>query len=133
MRTMPDQLSNRPIIPKAGINELMSSAEYFQNKIIRPIIKMKHELLVAYVKNYIAEKHVDFITLSEEKKTDFILSIFQKDQRLRAEIKGMILGNLTVDEYQYYIDSQQDISKRIIQIIQVRIIDHLDLLSNDKG
>ena len=51
-----------------------SPAEQFQNDVLRPIIKMQHELLMAYFKNYIAQKKINFNGLPTFKQIEFIES-----------------------------------------------------------
>ena len=57
----------RPVIGEI-IKENMSDFELFQNTTIRPIIKMQHELLIAFLQNYLKKRKIDFSEISEEKK-----------------------------------------------------------------
>ena len=43
----------RPQILSARIYPNMSTDEYFQNKVLRPVIKLQNELLLEVFKNYI--------------------------------------------------------------------------------
>ena len=96
----------------------MSAAENFQNTVLRPIIKMKNDILLAHFKKYIAVKKVDYIE-----------SVFRNDHTFRSELRGLVIGNFTLTEYIQYTENQNDINKRMINIVRQRITDHLDTLS----
>jgi hypothetical protein len=99
--------------------------EGFQNKTIRPIIKMQHDLLLAFLKNYLQKRKVDFSSISEEKKKLKIKSILEKDIQFRNMILGSILGHFSMDEYSHYYSSASEMNKRIINITIQRFQDSL--------
>ena len=57
----------RPIIADL-VNEGTSYIEKFQNEVIRPIIKMQHDLLIGSLINYLKKRKVDFSILPDKKK-----------------------------------------------------------------
>ncbi|MFT6866001.1 MAG: hypothetical protein ACJA08_000828 [Cyclobacteriaceae bacterium] len=122
-------MKHRPVIEKAKVTIDTSLEEAFQNKTLRPIIKMKHDLLIKYTKNYIANKKHDFALLNLEKQLNYVSSCFEQDHRLRNELRGMVIGQYTVDEYVSYCQISKAINKRIVNIIKERMIDHIDVLS----
>jgi hypothetical protein len=105
----------RPELPGI-IKPRTTEIEGFQNKIIRPIIKMQHDLLIAFLKNYFQKQKVDFSSLSEEKKKLKIKSILEKDIQFRNMLLGSIIGHFSMDEYLVYCISASELNKRIIQI-----------------
>lgn len=113
-----DRMASRPEIPSIKITGNMSAAENFQNTVLRPIIKMKNDILLAHFKKYIAVKKVDYIE-----------SVFRNDHTFRSELRGLVIGNFTLTEYIQYTENQNDINKRMINIVRQRITDHLDTLS----
>lgn len=106
----------------------MKAAELFQNRTLRPIIKMKHDLFIRYLMEYLRSKKQTLSNLSEEKGKAYLESVFQNDQNLRSELRGIVLGHFTMEEYQQYIDIKNEINKRIIGIIKKRMVDHIDIL-----
>ena len=128
-KRMTDRVESRPDIPSIKITDIMSRAEDFQNTVLRPIIKMKNDLLLAYFINYIAVKKVKWKDLSAAKKVDYLESVFRNDQSFRCELRGLVIGNFTLKEYTQYIDNQSDINKRMINIIRKRITDHLETIN----
>lgn len=123
-------MEKRPVIPKAKVNTETSQEESFQNTVLRPIVKMKHDLLIKYMKHYIINKNQDFTLLNQEKKLQYLSSCFEKDQTLRSELRGLIIGHFTVEEYERYSEINNAINKRIANIIKERMIDYLDTISN---
>ncbi len=91
---------------------------------------MKHDLLIACTKRYIATKKPDFSLLNTEKKLHYVNSCFEQDHALRSELRGVIIGQFTLQEYERYSAMSNAINKRIVNIIKERMLDHLKFLSN---
>lgn len=104
----------------------MSAVELFQNQTLRPIIKMQHDLLIASFRHYVQKRNLDFLPLSNLKKKSKISAIFIKDIHYKNRILGFIIGQFTIDEYQYYRFNSSELNKRILQIVVQRIQDSLD-------
>lgn len=115
----------RPNIPSLRITDDMSPAERFQNATLRPVIKMQHDLLIPYFKQYILSKKCPFGELPSPKRLEFIEHSFQKDTQFRSELKGFIIGHFTTDEYSRYLKIKNDSNKRMINMIKERIINSI--------
>lgn len=116
----------RPEINKIVMSEDVSDEENFQNTVLRQIIKMKNDLFNVHFKTYIASKKIAFKDLGEEKQMDFIDRSFRQDLTLRNELRGIVIGHFTIEEYHQYIKMKGDLNKRIINIIKERIFTNLD-------
>lgn len=121
-------LAIRPQLLNARVSENMSNDEQFQNKTIRPIIKLQGDLLIEVFKNYIKKRKNTFYELSLEKRFDFIENAIQKDMKFRNSLKGMIIGQFTVEEYQVYIKNSSALNKRMMSIVKERLQDNIQLL-----
>ena len=119
------EINRRPIIENAIVSENMTTAEKFQNSTLRPIIKMKHELLIAYFEYYSTIKILDFKDFTEFKKVEFIESAFSKDSQFKNEVKGMIIGHFTLEEFAIYKNFNKELNKRIITMVKERILSTL--------
>ncbi len=120
-------LSIRPIIASAKIYDAMRSEELFQNKTLRPIIKMQHDLFAAVFSNYISKRKNVFYELSLEKQFAYIENAIHKDMKFRNSIKGMIIGQFTVEEYTLYIENSSALNKRMMNIVKERLINSVQL------
>jgi len=115
------KVSIRPEINIAAIQN-KSSEEKFQNETLRPILKMQHELIMAFFQNYLTIKKIDLSPLNEERKIEAIYTIFKNDTLLKAELRGLIIGHFTVDEFLIYQNSKAEINKRILAMMKERIL-----------
>lgn len=124
---MIDRVEIRPKIKGLKI-KISSVEEEFQNKTLRPIIKLQHDLLVTYFRTYLLSKKCKFNELSKLKRLAFIESAFQKDNAFRAELKGVIIGHFTVSEFEIYCSNKNDFNKRILKMVEQRIISVIEQL-----
>ena len=111
----------RPSIKTIEKNPVQSEEELFQNEILRPILKLQHDLICSFFNNYIAEKKLDFTKQNVLKKTEIIDRIFSQDNTFKIELKGMIIGLLTLEEYSIYLPLKKDLNKRIYTMLKERI------------
>ncbi|MFY9242147.1 MAG: glyoxalase [Polaribacter sp.] len=114
----------RPILPNL-INANTTETETFQNEVLRPIIKMQHDLLIAFFKSYLEKRKIDFIVLSEQKKRAKIKSVLEKDIQFKNTIIGSVLGHFTIDEYEAYNKNSSEFNRRITKIIIQRLQDSI--------
>ena len=115
----------RPILPDALTEGELKEEELFQNMVLRPVIKMQHDLLILRVKSHFSSKRILFNVMDNKKRTVAIIQAFQSDHYLKKEIQGMITGQLSLAEFQQYLKSERSINKRIIQMVRNRMIDSL--------
>lgn len=106
------------------INSNTSDIERFQNEVLRPIIKMQNNLLVAFFKNYIKNNKIKFNTLKAEVQENKINTILTKDINFKNILIGSIIGHLEENEIEIYLKSKSELNKRIIQIIKQRLHDN---------
>lgn len=121
-------LALRPQILNARISENMSQDEQFQNKTIRPIIKLQNDLLIEVFRNYIKKRKNTFYDLTLEERMHYIENAIQKDMKFRNSLKGMIIGQFTVDEYLLYIKNSSALNKRMMNIVKDRLQSNILLL-----
>ncbi|GGZ48826.1 MULTISPECIES: hypothetical protein [Mesonia] len=121
----------RPEIPSAKVSENMSDEERFQNATLRPVIKLQHHLLIEAFKNYIKKHKNVFFEISIERRLIYIDNAIHKDQKFRNSLKGMIIGQFTVNEYLTYIKNSSALNKRMMNLVTQRIQDSIQLLEQD--
>lgn len=121
-------LQLRPEIPSATISPSMTSDEIFQNRTLRPVAKLQNELLLEVFRNYIRKHKNVFYDLSIEKRLDYIENAIHKDMKFRNSLKGIIIGQFTVSEYQDYTANSSDLNKRMMNIVKERLKSNVQLL-----
>ncbi|SFW21791.1 glyoxalase [Cellulophaga fucicola] len=120
-----DLLRIRPEIKATKIVDGISTNELFQNKTIRPILKLQNDLLLLVFKNYIKKHKNKFYTLVLDKRLEYIDNAVQKDIKFRNALKGIIIGQFTVEEYQIYIQNSSALNKRMMSMAVTRLKDQL--------
>ncbi len=117
----------RPDIPNAKVNDNMSADEQFQNRTLRPVAKLQHDLLVEVFRNYIKKHKNVFYGLNVAKRTDYIENAVNRDQKFRNSLKGIMIGMFTLIEYQTYITNSSALNKRMMNIVRERLISSIQL------
>ncbi|WP_370227538.1 glyoxalase [Mesoflavibacter sp.] len=125
-------LAARPIIESIIINETMSSEERFQNETLRPVIKLQNDLFIEVFRNYIAKHKNVFYQLTLEKRLNYIENAIHKDIKFRNSLKGMVIGQFTVDEYLTYIKNSSALNKRMMNIVKQRLQSNIQLFEKPK-
>lgn len=121
-------LEIRPELPHAKLNHNMSPEERFQNQTLRPVAKIQNDLMVEMFRNY-ARKHKNvFYDLSIEKRLDYIENAIHKDMKFRNSLKGMMIGQFTLEEYEIYIENSSALNKRMMNIVKERIKSNILIL-----
>ncbi len=124
-------LKIRPDVLKTSLNSNMSLDERFQNSTLRPVIKLQNYLLVEAFKNYVRKHKGTFYTLTLEKKLQYIENAIQRDIKFRNSLKGMIIGQFTVEEYLQYTDNSSSLNKRMMNMVIDRLKDQVQLLEKE--
>jgi hypothetical protein len=120
---MKSRKKDRPDLPEEILKGVATEAEDFQNKVLRPIIKMQSDLLILHLNSKLDSLKVDLSQYNSIKQKDILTKLFHKDLSFKREILGIIIGQFKVEEYQAYIPISKEISKRVNQIILNRCID----------
>ncbi|MFI8378054.1 glyoxalase [Leeuwenhoekiella sp. NPDC079379] len=132
MKTRDTQLIDvRPEIPSAKINDQMSAEEHFQNATLRPVAKLQNDLLVEAFRNYIAKHKNVYYNLTVEKRLAYIENAIQKDIKFRNSLKGMLIGQFTLEEYRTYIKNSSALNKRMMNLVRERIQSNIQLLEKE--
>ncbi|HQW68199.1 MAG TPA: glyoxalase [Flavobacterium sp.] len=110
------------------ITNQSSIEEIFQNKTLRPILKLQNDLFVAVFINYAVKQKNVFFSLTPEKKLSYIENVIQRDIKFRNSLKGMIIGLFTVTEYNEYIQNSSNLNKRMMNMLTERLKSQLQLI-----
>ncbi len=103
------------------ITEQSSLEEVFQNKTLRPILKLQNDLFVSVFINYAVKQKNIFFTLSPEKKLSYIENTIQRDIKFRNSLKGMVIALFTKNEYEDYIKNSSNLNKRMMNMLIERL------------
>ena len=121
-------LRQRPDLPASKIKDNMSSEEYFQNAVLRPILKFQNDILIEVFKTYISKRKNVYYTLNQNQKLNYVTHSIQKDIKFRNQLKGMIVGLFSLEEYELYSENSSALNKRMMNLMIQRIQNQLQLL-----
>lgn len=124
-------LGIRPALGQRVLHDNMSSDERFQNQTLRPIIKLQNLFIIEVFKNYIRKHKGAFYELSLERRLLFIENSIQKDIKFRNSLKGIVIGQFTVEEYQIYIQNSSALNKRMMNMVIERLKDQVQLIESE--
>lgn len=111
-----------------AISSESSSEELFQNKTLRPILKLQNDLFIESFQNYVSKYKNEFYLFSPEKKMNFIENAIHRDIKFRNALKGMIIGLFTVDEFREYIKNSSHLNKRMMNLLIERLQNQVQLM-----
>lgn len=111
-----------------NITSQSSNEEVFQNKTLRPILKLQNDLFIQVFVNYAVKQKSTFFMLTPEKKMAYIENVIHRDIKFRNSLKGMVIGLFTVEEYLEYIQNSSNLNKRMMNLLIERLRSQLQLL-----
>ncbi|MGC4039354.1 MAG: glyoxalase [Flavobacterium sp.] len=110
------------------ITNQSSAEEVFQNKTLRPILKLQNDLFIQVFINYAVKQKGAFFTLTPEKKMAYIENVIHRDIKFRNSLKGMVIAFFTLDEYAEYIQISSNLNKRMMNMLIERLKSQLQLI-----
>ena len=129
MTTRSEQLLRiRPERPDVGSRPESTSGEAFQNTVLRPVLKLQNPLLIAAFINYAIKHKGQFFELNPQRQLAYIENAIQKDIKFRNALKGMVIGQFTLEEFADYTANSSALNKRMMHLVIERLKDQLQLL-----
>ncbi|MEM6379495.1 MAG: glyoxalase [Bacteroidota bacterium] len=119
----------RPPIPTIIDENAVSSAELFQNRTLRPILKLQNELLIAIFKQYIIKRKDTFHKLNKVKKLEYIEHSIRKDLRFKNLLVGTIMGHFTNEEYKQFLANEKELTKRTTDLLVQRLTSQVEMFA----
>jgi hypothetical protein len=121
MQREPTLLQLRPQIDTIIDSVESSVVELFQNKTLRPILKLQNQVLVDVFKGLNAQKLAVFSRLADDQKRAWIRDILSKDVITRNVILGLILGMMTREELSFFFEHEKECRQRIMDMAADRL------------
>ena len=104
-----------------SVTDESTTEESFQNKVLRPILKLQNDLFVVLLINYIDKNTPGFYSKTIDVKLTLIENAIQKDIQFRNVMKGIIIGLFTAGEYVIYAKNSSNINKRMMSMLAERL------------
>lgn len=123
-------MSLRPTISRIDLEKVSQPEESFQNRTLRPILKLQQNVIIELVKSYLCQHKAKYAVMPLHEKIKLIESVLQKDLKLKSTLQGIVIGQFTLLELKEFNSNSQNLSKRIAHLLQQRIIDSIMLLDD---
>jgi hypothetical protein len=120
--------SLRPVIEANVEGNPENSAGHFQNATLRPILKLQNELLLQMFRHYLQKTKGSFFQLTPPKQLEFIAQSIRSDLRFRNLLMGVVIGHFTQEEWHIFAAQEQEISRRIADLLIRRFSDQVESL-----
>lgn len=111
-----------------AITNQSSAEEIFQNRTLRPILKLQNDLFIQVFINYAVKQKNVFFSLTPEKKMAYIENVIHRDIKFRNSLKGMIIAFFTLEEYAEYIQISSNLNKRMMNMLIDRLKNQIQLI-----
>ncbi|MAH20622.1 MAG: glyoxalase [Flavobacteriaceae bacterium] len=114
-------LKGRPEIPSIQNTAKTLDHEVFQNKVLRPILKLQNTIFVSLFLDELRRKKQDFTTFNSEEKHKAIKRHLNTNSSLKQRFLGIVIGLFTNAEMDYYQLHMSAINKRIFSMLKIRL------------
>ena len=118
--------------PSLNIHTALSGPlETFQNKTLRPILKVQNPVILALVTVYLKKYCPRFSTYSRMEKMTYVRNLLRRDSRPKNMLVGMVAGHFTNEEFAFFIEHEPEVRRRVIDLCVQRIQDQIDEVCAD--
>jgi hypothetical protein len=121
----------RPLIPGICQKAEVRVEEKFQNEVLRPIIKLQNDLVLICFEHYLKCKKVELKKFTDDQITAIIHKLFRSDTQLKSDLRSLIIGLFTVEEYREYLIIAAQLNRRINSMIEERVGSFYTQKTND--
>lgn len=108
--------------PEVATEPATSPAEQFQNETLRPILKMQHDLLATLSDHYLTKRKVPLGQTAKAQRREKLKEMLTRDNRFRSLLFGLVIGQFTPEEMQYYLENEGDQNRRITSMLIDRLL-----------
>ncbi len=114
--------------PHIEIQPTATPEASFLHQTLRPVLKLQNGLLLRTTRHFLQKRKVKLLKMSPTQRDQQIQHSIGKDNRLRGLLFGCILGQFTVEELEYYLSNEGEISRRITQLLVQRLQTQMERL-----
>ena len=112
----------RPIVNIDNKPQIHLENELFQNEVLRPILKMQHEITLKLFSNHIDNLGIVWKDLKKSKKNQCVENQLSKNIQFKNLVIGVVAGQFNELEMDKYLLNSREYNKRILQMTIQRIV-----------
>jgi hypothetical protein len=121
------ELKPRPLLSLKIAN---SKEEIFQNEILRPILKLQHDLVITLAQEFLKSRNITWEKVKEKDPFQWLNINIKRDIPFKNQLIGMVIGQFSKNELDEYLTFQKEMNKRIINMMTERIVSHYVIPNN---
>ncbi len=121
------RLQIRPQIESLPAN---NPAEAFLHQTLRPVLKLQNELFLATTRHFFAKRKIRFAAMDIAQQKQQVQHSIGKDNRLRGLLFGIVVGQFTTEELDFYLENEAEVNRRIAQLLVQRLHTQLERLNS---
>ena len=106
------------------IKKANSEEEIFQNEILRPILKLQHDLVITLAQEFLKSRNITWEKVKEKDPFQWLNINIKRDIPFKNQLIGMVIGQFSKNELDEYLTFQKEMNKRIINMMTERIVSH---------
>jgi hypothetical protein len=95
------------------------------------VLKLLNDNLLQLVRSYLAKYGTGFSEMDRADRVRKLRNLMTQDSRLKRTAVGMVMGQLTEDEFAFYLENRHELRRRIIDLLETRIVDQVDDLASE--
>ncbi len=99
----------------------VTTAEQFQNKTLRPVLKLQNELLLAIFHDYLTKRKNTFAQTAPNDQLSYIDHAVRQDQKFKNLVVGVALGHFTIDEWNAFRQDEAELTRRLVTMLIQRL------------
>ena len=99
-----------------------NQAEQFQNQSLRPVLKLQNELILGIIKHQAIQRKINLDRMEIADKVLKIKQLLKTESLMKQKLIGLIIGYFTTEEFAFYLSNENEINKRILLLMEERIL-----------
>ncbi|RMG71086.1 MAG: hypothetical protein D6722_07465 [Bacteroidetes bacterium] len=107
--------------PHVGHAETKSEIEAFQHAVLRPLLKLQHDLLVLQFEDQARSLKLPWDRMPAAERRATAEHLMQTHHRLRASLTGLVTGLMTREEFGFFLLHQDELGKRLSSMLMARL------------
>ena len=115
------ELKPRPLL---SLKKANSEEEIFQNEILRPILKLQHDLIITLAQEFLKSRNITWEKVKEKDPFQWLNINIKRDIPFKNQLIGMVIGQFSKNELDEYLTFQKEMNKRIINMMTERIVSY---------
>ena len=112
----------RPIVNIDNNPKIKLENELFQNEVLRPILKMQHDITLKLFSRHIDNLGIVWNDLKKSKKNLCVENQLSKNIQFKNLVIGIVVGQFNELEMNKYLLNSREYNKRILQMTIQRIV-----------